>query len=457
MPTRPSVKGLKTNGAKGVADIFEAIRNDATANYRDYVPPMNPNASNIREIGAIIMDMPVLKNEFLNALVNRIALVLITSKAYSNPWQVLKKGKLELGETIENVYVNITKPFQYDPAVAEKKVFERNLPDVRASFHTINYQKFYKIPIEDAELELALLSWEGIRDLIAKIVETVYTSANLDEYLAMKYLLCKSIVNGRLYPKQIQTLSPQNMRGIAARIKGVSNDYEFMKTTYNIAGVANFSIKRDQYLICTTDFDAEMDVEVLASAFHMERAEFMGHRILIDSFSEFDEARLAELFKDDPNYVPFTAEEKASLEKVPAVLVDKDWFMIFDKLERFTENFNGEGMYWNYFYHVWKIISANPFENAVVFNTGTPAVDSVTVSPETATVMAGQSILLSATVTTEDFASKVVNWTCEGVEGATIDIYGNLTVPADATGTITVTATSAFDPTKSAIATITIA
>ena len=457
MPTKPKIANFKGT-RESIATMFNAIRNNATANYRNYVPEADNHLENLPELGSIIMDMPALRNEFLSALMNRIALVLVTSKSYQNPLAVLKKGKIDLGETVEEVFVNIAKPFQYDPAVAENKIFARENPDVRAAFHILNYKKFYKVTIQDNELELAFLSWEGIRDLITKIVETLYTSANYDEYVVMKYMLAKSIVNGRLNPVQIPTVSPTNMRGIAASMKALSNGYEFMKTKYNVAGVANYSTKDRQYLISTADFDASMDVEVLASAFNMSKAEFLGHRILIDSFTDFDNERLVELFgNNNPDYVPFTQDELTALEAVPAVLVDRDWFMIFDKLFKFTENYNGEGLYWNYWYHTWKIFSISPFANASVFVSGAPSVTSITVSPETATIYKGQDILLSATVVTENFASKEVKWTVEGVDGVTIDIYGNLYVPADAeSGTVTVTATSVFDPSVSATATVTI-
>ena len=141
MPTIPNTATLSGSSV----DILNAIRNSASTNYRDYVPEARGSAQSIREIGAIIMQYPTLQNEFLSALVNRIGMVLITSKMYTNPWTVFKRGYLEFGETIEEIFVNIAKPFQYDPATAENKVFQREIPDVRAAFHTLNYQKFYII------------------------------------------------------------------------------------------------------------------------------------------------------------------------------------------------------------------------------------------------------------------------------------------------------------------------
>ena len=461
MPTIPA----NTKLTASTIDILNAIRNSASANYRGYVPAVNPAQDNIREIGAIIMNYPALQNEFLSALVNRIGKVLITSKMYDNPWSVFKKGILEYGETIEEIFVQIAKPFEFDPAVAESKVFEREIPDVRSAFHVLNYQKFYKTTIQEEQLRQAFLSLTGITDLISRIVDAMYSGANYDEFLTMKYLLARHILNGELKPVQISAVSAANMKSIVGTIKGVSNNLEFMSPAYNVAGVSTFSDKKDQYFITNAQFDATMDVEVLSAAFNMEKAEFLGHRVMIDSFGQLDTARLNALFADQPGYSALTSDELSALDAIPAVLVDRDWFMIFDNIMKFTEQYNGQGLYWNYWYHVWKIISVSPFANAVVFVPGTPSITSVTVSPASATVPAGQSLVLDATVVTAYFATQAVEWSVvdstlgTAVEGVTMTPLGELQIDADVTaGTeLTVKATSVIDSTKYDTATITVA
>lgn len=451
MPTKPSVKTL-TNSS---VDILNVIRNNATQNYRDYVPKATADADSIREIGAVIMDYPALQNEFLSALVNRIGRVLITSKMYSNPWAMFKQGMLEFGETVEEIFVNIAKPFQFDPAVAETNLFKREIPDVRSAFHIMNYQKYYKSTIANDQLRQAFLSWEGITDLIAKIVDAMYTGANYDEFQTMKYMLAKHILNGQMYPVTIPTVSATNMKDIVSTIKGVSNNYEFMSDKYNLAGVQTYTNKADQYLLVDSKFDATMDVEVLASAFNMDKAEFMGRRVLVDSFGNLDIKRLNMLFADDPTYTEIGEEDLKALNTIPAILVDKNWFMIFDNFYNFTEQYNGEGLYWNYWYHVWKTFSVSPFANNALFVPGTPTVSSVSVSPASANVAKGQRIQLSAVVQTTDFAPQAVTWSSDN-ENVTVDQSGMVTVGKNASGSANITATSVYDNNKKGKATLTI-
>lgn len=453
MAVKPKIKTL-TNSS---VDVLNAIRNNATTNYQNYVPIATADPESVREIGTIIMDYPQLQNEFLSALVNRIGRVLITSKMYDNPWSMFKKGMLEFGETIEEIFVNIAKPFQFDPSVAESKVFKREIPDVRAAFHIMNYQKYYKSTIQNDQLRQAFLSWEGITDLISKIVDAMYTGANYDEFQTMKYMLAKHILNGHLYPITIPAVNANNMKDITSVIKGVSNNYEFMSSKYNIAGVQTFSKKEDQFLLIDSKFDASMDVEVLASAFNMEKAEFLGRRVLIDSFGSLDIARLNELFANDPTYTEISEDELMALDAIPAVLVDRNWFMIFDNFYNFTEQYNGEGLYWNYWYHVWKTFSISPFANSALFIPGTPTVTSVTVSPATATVKVGQSISISATVVTEYFAPQSVNWSTN-TEGVEVSKAGVVTIGQNVAGgtEVEVKATSTFDTSKTGSCTITV-
>ena len=88
------------------------------------------------------------------------------------------------------------------------------------------------------------------------------------------------------------------------------------------------------------------------------------------------------------------------------------------------------------------------------------SITSVTVSPATATVAKGGSLYLSASVIAQGEATTGVAWSVDSAsvtDGVTISNAGLLEIPADATvESITVTATSTYDDTKSDDATITV-
>lgn len=454
MPNKPSLVTL-TNSS---VDVLNAIRNSATMNYQNYVPIATEDADSVRAIGAIIMDNVSLQNEFINALINRIGRVIVTSKLYDNPWASFKKGILDFGETIEEIFVEIANVQQYDPSVAEQQFARREIPNIKSAFHILNYKKFYKSTIQNNSLRQAFMSWDGITDLIAKITESMYTAANYDEFLVMKYMVARKILDGRMYVQEVPEITSGNMTDIVSNIKGVSNALTFMTTKYNAAGVHTYTNKERQYLLVNSKFEAQMNVEVLAAAFNMDKAEFAGHMVLVDSFGNMDTARLAELFANDPNYEEISTTELEALDAIPAVLVDRDWFMVYDNLVQFDEMYIGEGMYWQYWLHLWKTFSVSPFANAITFVPAVPSVTSVTVSPATASVSNANTntVQLTANVVTENFASQEVEWTSD-TDGVTVSPAGLVTIPyGTSAGTVNITATSVADGTKADSAVITV-
>lgn len=458
MAVKPKIKTL-TNSS---VDVVNAIRNSASIDYKNYVPVATSDPESIREIGATIMDMPQLQNEFLSALVNRIGRVIVTSKMFSNPLSMFKKGILEYGEVVEDIFVTLAKPFTFDPDVAETEVFKKEIPDVRSAFYVMNYKKFYKATVTTDMLRTAFLSWDGVIDLIGRIVDQMYSAASYDEWLTTKYMLAQKLLRGEIYPVTIAVPSEENAKTIGTSVRALSNEFEFPKTTYTRAGVLNKSDKADQYLIMSSEFDAYIDVNLLSAAFNMDKAEFLGHRVMIDKFSLTDDetARLGVIFDGDPTYHEITAEENALLAKVKAVLVDADYFMIFDNNIKFTEIYNPQGLYWNEFYHRWATFAVSPFANAAALIPGNPTVTGVTVTPSTVTMNSNsaneQTVNLTAAVATQDFAPQTVTWTSNS-EFATVDKAGKVTIKAHTTATpIVITATSTWDNKKSATCTITL-
>lgn len=406
------------------------------------------NTESLHNIGDYIMNYEPLRNAYLNALINRIGLVLITSKMWDNPWAVFKKGRLEFGETVEEIFVNIAKPHSFDPATAEKEIFKREIPDVRTAFHTMNFQKFYKVTISNDQLRQSFLSWGGITDLIARIVDSLYTSMRLDEFVTMKYMLSRAILNGMMAQTETGVLNKANATDVITALRGDVDLMGYMSSDYNYAGVHTFSKTDDLYVIVDSMKRAVVDVDVLAVAFNMEKADFLGHLIGIDSWSKQDEERLDELFGNDPSYTFFTDAELLLLGTVNMVVVDRDFWMVFDNFETFTQNYNGEGLYWQYWYHVWKTFSVSPFAQALVITSSSSTIASVTVSPATANVSQGSTMVFIASVSGSGIFEKSVTWTCSGQTkgGTTIDpSSGALHVAADepADTEITVTATAA--------------
>lgn len=437
------------------------------------MPSVNPvripdDNRSLHNIGQYIMQYESYQNAYITALVNRIARVIVTSRMWKDKWAVFDMGKMDYGETIEEIFVNIAKPHSYDPAKAETQVFKREIPDVRAAFHSMNYQKFYKVTISNDQLRQAFLSYYDMNELIARIVDSLYTAMNLDTFLTKKYMLAREAINGGIYTVVTKPISGDGADPDDAitKYRQYTNNLEFLKTLYNRAGVRNSTPIADQVIIVPNEAEATLGVKVLAAAFNLSEVDYISKRIAVDSF-EFDaddEARLAELFANDSTYKPFTDEEKKALQLISAVKLAKDWFMCFDNFEQFTENYNGEGLYWQYFFHVWKTFSVSPFANAVLFTSQVSEVTAVIVSPTTANVAQGTSIVMTAEVAGTGLFEKTVEWSVSGAEdlasGTRIDgTSGVLRVASDEKvgNVLTVTAMAKDGQTGTAQITVTAA
>ena len=347
-------------------DILNVIRQNASYDYQQNVPEV-ATVNDIPKVGEIIYGTPAFANQFINALVNRIAIVRVQSATFNNPYSILKKGYIEYGETVEDIFVSIAKAVDFNVEKADKREFQRTIPDVRSAFHVMNWRVMYPVTIQDEDLRQAFLSIEGVRNLIAKIVDAVYTAAEYDEFLLFKYLLIKAISHGKMYPTSIG--AGADLSEAAVQFRGTSNLLPFMSSEYNEAGVKTNTPKARQVIFMDAMFNAQFDVNVLASAFNMDKADFMGRLFLIDNWTDFDNERFDIIRANSDGIEEVTADELALLANVKAVILDDNWFQVYDNNNKFTEKYVASGLYWNYFYHTWKTVSNSPFANAVVFVT----------------------------------------------------------------------------------------
>ena len=454
MPTIP--RKTKSISEINTADMLNTLAVDAGLNNIPIV--RNGDIQSLKDFGNAIINFQGNSNAFLGALINRIGQVIITSKMYENPWSVFKRGVMEYGETIEEIFVSMAEPYTYNPAKTENTDFKRYIPDVKSVFHSMNFQKFYPTTVSEAQLRQAFLSFEGVNDLISRIIQQVYTGANYDEFIVMKYMLARNILAGQMYAVNVPQPTTDNARAVAATMVDYSMKIRYISDEFNHAHVRTNTDISDMYMIIPTNFNAIMDVEVLALSFNMTKAELLGRQIGVDGFGILDNERLAMLFAENPDYTPITPDEMKRLNSVVGVMVDKNYFMIFDNNIFMSDIFSPVGLYWTYYYHNWKTFSTSPFCNAILFTTETPAITSIAISPNTATVVKGNSVKFTAVIQSTGFADSSVKWAVSGDgTNAVISADGTLTVSTAETETeLTVTATSIFDPTKSATAAVTV-
>ena len=212
---------------------------------------------------------------------------------------------------------------------------------------------------------------------------------------------------GLFYEVEIPTVTADNMKSIISTVKGYSNKLTFMSTQYNAMGVPTYTDRSSQIIFIDAEFDAMMDVEVLASAFNMDKAEFMGRRILIDNFGELTGAKL--------------------------LLCDESFFQIYDVLLQFEDVRNPEGLYWNYFLHKWTVFSVSRFANAILFTVPDNEITGITLNPSNSFIQRSQlpkDVTINATIKSTGTVDDTLEWEMTGNESTetTMTVVNNTQV-----------------------------
>ena len=317
----------------------------------------------------------------MGALINRIAQVVMFSRSYRNKLARYKKGMLEFGEVVENVWVQLVSPEGYSPVPdSPGDLFKQNVPDSKVTFHPVNCKLVYEVTTNDSELSMAFTSSSGVYDFVSRIMQRLTDSDEWDSELLERYVLARAILDNENLITQVPALTKDNSDSIIATMKGASNAMRFMDTSYNVEGVPTHSPIENQIFFLTAEASATIDVFSLAKAYNLSYEQFLGQQDMIRSFgfNEAEKKRLDTIMNATlaqgiiPNYTPFTEDELKKLNAIVGAIIDEDFFMIFDRLYRVdAAPYDSLHLSQNTFLHHWSVNSYNPFANARFFSVPT--------------------------------------------------------------------------------------
>ena len=396
------MKGVKT---------FNFIRNNSTEAFVQTVPTATDD--NIQTIANILFNdayQPML-NEFINNLINRIALTIVRNKSYSNPLSIFKKGSIPLGTDIQDIFTN--------PAIAEKYEFSNTAmaklltitdPDTHVAYYRRNRQDVYTKTISREGLQGAFVSWEKFEDFITSITTSLYSGNYIDEFEYTKDLVNGAYVNNKVIVEKVTNPTDEtSSKAFLKKMRVLYKKLSFPSTKYNAY------------------------------------SKFSGANGLIKTWTESD--RVVLIIKADA-MAEVDVDALASPEII-GVICDESWLQIYDNVFRFDEFYNARVMAWNEYLHAWGTYAICPFANAVVLATEEP-------TPATAVAFSSSSVelnlndspsykTLEITVTPAN-STDYIDFTSSKPEVFTVTKVDNthvtLTPMSAGTGTVTATASS---------------
>lgn len=415
--------------------IANTIRSNMSLDYQERIPELT--ASNVEDVFNAIVSYQPDFNAFNSALVNKIGLSYFTRKdKFENPLASLKEGMMPYGTRVEEIYVGLVKAKTFDPENSAENVFKRNLGDTRTLYHEMNRQDKYPITISEEELKGAFYSEYGLNQLITRKYDALFESDSLDEFTLMKQLIASLYTHGGFYPVIVDAVTDEaSAKKLVTQMRAISTRLTFIKDQYNPMKVPTRTLRNNQVVLISPETEAFLDVNVLAMAFHMDKAELMGRIIVVDDFS---------------------GDSDSDMSHVEAMIVDRDVWKVWDTLFRVADIYNPDGLYWNAFLHHWQIMSYSLFCNAVVFSTAITATAIAITAPQT-TVNKGGKVKLSATVTGDPSNTVIWSVTAPTDPDTYIDGVGVLHVGKNETvSSLTVKATSAYTSTVTKTQAITV-
>lgn len=443
MPTKPKKVELNADGAQ----LTNAILNEMNSTNPNYSPTIRADGTlqSMQAVGRIVMGNSEWANQFINILFNKIVIDVIQSYSFENPLKKFKRGMLEAGDAVNEIAFDLAEPHGYD--TTEDNEFPKQEKELLyAAIHRVNYAAYYKKTVNRNMLLKAFTTVNGMRDFADQIIDSMYQTAEVDEYIGMKYVVARAYLDGYVKNYYISDTSETSLKKIAGILKGISNDMTIVGEEYNAYRVPTSTPKDRQVVLINPIFDGSFEVDVLAYAFNAENAEINGQKVYYTSITAQESQRMQKLttHNGQPGVALFTNEELALLRNIPLFVVDERFFMVFDYVFEMTNFFNPEKMYWNYWLHCWKILSASPFVNAIAISTNDIQVSNITIEADGKLVVNKGGTLVLSTNQTPNAIPVSPQWSISGETSSQTYItpYGVLFVDnKEKATTITVTAT----------------
>lgn len=339
-------------------EVLNTIRANADTEYQDRVPVATKE--NIATIGRTFQDYDVVYNTFANALIHKIGKTIIETALFENKLKKFKSGTILTMQDIEEIWVEQfrTAEGSYDlnggmsEGATNHPLKRRGYQDVKVMYHRMNRQDYYAITLYKDDVIRAFRNDTTLSAFMTAQFNSIYTGAEYDEYNHMKQLLAEGITNGDFYDYQVaeikdtdsDTTIQRNCKKFIRTVKKAINDIGYVSTLYNPAHVKTKTDKSNMVLFINKDIIPHLDVDLYSTIFGPNYASLGIEIVELDNFG-------------------------SDTSGTYALLVDKDWFKVYDNKSEMATQENAVGLYKNYFYHVWQTLSYSKFKTAIRFGT----------------------------------------------------------------------------------------
>lgn len=337
-------------------DIVNYIRKNASENYKKLVGFIN-YGDDIAELSNPIMEYSAVRNEFIEGITNMIGMTIFTKmNEFKNPLAILKKGEKPLGLDIREIATDLISATKYDlsnEGIAE--ALKLAPPVMEECIHRVNRQEKYQITVSNAELRLAMQSWNDLEQLLVTKAQILYASNYRDEFEYTKKLLRDTVQRGYVELVDVaKVVDKDTADDYVITVKDIVKEFSFPSKEhnqlFNMDGdntITSWCSPEDTYLVVPFDIMNRVSVKSLAVAFNRDELSFNSNKVEVD----------------DLGYIRVGEEGAYTYYALDGLVFDKAFTQIYDDLLELWEMELSSIMAWNRFLHVWQVYSTSPFVN----------------------------------------------------------------------------------------------
>lgn len=411
--------GLKA----GLKNSLNQIREISSEIYTRYVPIIDDD-TNIATLAEPILTIPQVQNEFLNHLINKIVYTKLMVKNFKNPLKFLEGDTIPVGYAGEEIYTNPVTGRQFN-VNDFAGLLQKYEADVKVQYTVVNSDLQYPVSVERHKLKQAFTSWETLEAFIDSITTALYNGAYIDEYRFTKMLVPTAYMNNAVRVEVVE--SPDTDAKAKAFTKAARNlflNFQSPSSKYNgwalVGGygrpITTWTSPEDIVFIIRNDVRVNLDVDVLANAFNMDKTTLLGNIVTVDNFDVYSE----------------TGTKIFDGSKIFGIIGDKAWFRIKTQDMYMDEFYNANNRVWNYYLNVTKMYQYSLFANAVVFASEAPNYPITNLSFNSSDidvhVNGAQSLEIEATpvngTTDVKFTSNNANIKVEKIDNRNVKVTG---------------------------------
>lgn len=259
--------------------FMNTVRKQLRESDRSDVPIYRPGDTDFTGVGELLADDPNFANKWHKAAINVISKKIMNDNKIVNPWAEFEGDLVPNGDKLEEMIIDTANMYQFNPSVAEKTLFDRRAPELKAIIHKSKRDVTGKLTLQDTVYTEIFSNVNELDSYVVTVTESLISGNEFGKYYTMKETLSQAI-----YRNKVRTFdlgSNNSAKLIQKYILKHSKKMLHPSRNYNMGNVGQpgannktgINIQADRLklrLVLPIETAVNVNVDFLASQFHLD-------------------------------------------------------------------------------------------------------------------------------------------------------------------------------------------